>query len=288
LLQASGDTILCSGASVQLNAASGNNVTYSWSPASGLNNPAVNNPVASPTSPTVYVGDPLTLTASGGDIYQWGPAETVVSPTAASTQVKPVSNTNYQVIIVNSLCKLSDTLYSSIVVTNKLTTTVTKSNDLDCVLASTTLQATGGNQYSWSPNTNINQTNIPNPVVSPLETTTYYVVIKKNGCEVKDSITVVVTPANADNAYKMASAFTPNGDGLNDCFGVKYWGGIKTFLFEVYNRWGNRLFYTTDPSKCWDGTYKGQYQPTGTYVYQIKAETICGNIYKKGTVVIIR
>lgn len=324
VVQAYGDTTLCIGASVQLTAASGNNVTYSWSPSTGLNNPAVNNPVASPTSPTVYTvqavdgnkcaaqasvtvnvipqpnfsispvekqictGDPLTLTATGGDTYQWGPAETVVTPTAASTQVKPLSNTTYQVIITNNACKVVDTLYSSIVVTNKFTTSITKSNDLDCVQSSATLQATGGNQYSWSPATNINQTNIPNPVVSPLETTTYYVVIKKNGCEVTDSITVVVTPANADNAYKMPNAFTPNGDGVNDCFGVKYWGGIKTFVFEVYNRWGNRVFYTNDPSKCWDGTYKGQYQPGGTYVYQIKAETICGSIYKKGTVVIIR
>jgi len=324
VVQASGDTTLCIGASSQVIASSQANVIYSWSPVAGLSDPAISNPVASPSATTIYtvqvtdvnkcngsasviinvipqpvfgitplgkticIGDELTLTASGGDAYQWSPVETVQNPSAASTVVKPLRNTTYQVIITSNTCKINDTAFSSIIVNDKLATTISKSNDVDCVQGSANLVATGGNQYAWTPADNMNQSNIANPVVTPLTTTTYYVTVTKNGCKATDSITVVLSVANADYAYKMPSAFTPNGDGLNDCFGLKYWGGIKSLSFEVYNRWGNRLFYTTDPSKCWDGRFKGQVQPGGTYVYQIRASTICGEIYKKGTIVLIR
>jgi gliding motility-associated-like protein len=155
-------------------------------------------------------------------------------------------------------------------------------------MGSTHLQASGGFEYTWTPAATLDNPNISNPVASPLQPTVYYVTVKKNGCTAQDSITVNVSTANAQYAYKMPSAFTPNGDNLNDCFGLKYWGGIISLEFEIYNRWGNRVFYTTDQSKCWDGTFKGVLQQTGTFVYQIKAVTICGNIYRKGTVVLIR
>lgn len=324
VVQTSPDTTLCSGASVQLSALAGGNVSYSWSPQNGISNPFVNNPVVSPTTPTIYtvtvtdankcsaqssvrvnvipqpvfaitpaikeicVGDVVTLTASGGDIYQWSPAETIVSPSAATTQAKPLTNTTYNVVITNNTCKITQTLSAVIRVNDKLTMTLSKSNDVDCVQGSANLQVSGGLQYVWTPNTNISYPNTASPVVSPLQTTTYYVTGTKYGCKATDSITVYVSTANADNAYKMPSAFTPNGDNINDCFGLKYWGGVQKLVFEVFNRWGNRIFYTTDPSRCWDGTYKGQAQMGGTYVYQISAVTICGNIYKRGTVVLIR
>ncbi len=324
VVQAFGDTTLCAGAGSQLTAVSGNNVSYSWLPVAGLDNSLANNPVASPAATTTYtvqvtdvnkcttnasvtvavipkpvfavdptskqicVGDQLTLNASGGDTYQWYPPETVVSPTSASTQVNPLGNTTYNVIITNNTCKITDTVSSTITVNDKLATSVTKSNDVDCVIGSATLQATGGDQYTWTPAATLDHPAMASPIAIPLETTTYYVIIKKNGCTATDSVTVNVIVRNADNGYKMPSAFTPNGDNVNDCFGLKYWGGIKTLEFAVYNRWGNRVFYTNDPSKCWDGTFNGTPQPTGTFVYQIKAATICGNIYRKGTVVLIR
>ncbi|HWB26411.1 MAG TPA: LamG-like jellyroll fold domain-containing protein [Chitinophagaceae bacterium] len=323
-VQAFGDTTLCVGASSEIRAAAQGSVSYNWSPVTGLSNPSVFNPVASPSSSTIYtvsvtdnnncmadasvtvtvnpqpvfsvnptskqicIGDQVTLTAAGGDLYHWYPASTVTSPASPSALVTPLVNTTYNVIITNSVCKITDTVSSIITVQQKPTVTISKSNDLDCVLGSATLKATGGNHYTWTPPTGLDHPNIATPVASPVQTITYYVFVENNGCSVKDSITLNVLVANAENGYKMPSAFTPNSDGNNDCFGLKYWGGVKTLEFEVYNRWGNRIFYTSDPSKCWDGTFKGLPQMPGTYVYQIKATTICGNVYRKGTVVLIR
>jgi gliding motility-associated-like protein len=86
----------------------------------------------------------------------------------------------------------------------------------------------------------------------------------------------------------MPSAFTPNGDGINDCFGVKKWGNTSQLQLDIYNRFGVRIFSGNDSNPCWNGTYKGITQAPGTYVYQVVATTNCGEVYRKGTVVLIR
>jgi len=128
-----------------------------------------------------------------------------------------------------------------------------------------------------------------NPVATPTQTTMYYVQISNtNGCTAQDSIEVKVIVGEAENGYMLPTAFTPNNDGYNDCFGIKKWGYVTDLDFSVYNRWGNIIFHTNNSSNCWDGTYNGVQQPTGAYVYQIRAKTICGNVYRKGTIVLIR
>jgi gliding motility-associated-like protein len=99
---------------------------------------------------------------------------------------------------------------------------------------------------------------------------------------------VVVAFNPVTGGYNMPNAFTPNNDGRNDCFGLKYWGGVIGLEFNIYNRWGEVIFRSNNTSACWDGSYKGISQPSGTYVYQIKARTACGEVYRKGTVVLVR
>jgi gliding motility-associated-like protein len=84
------------------------------------------------------------------------------------------------------------------------------------------------------------------------------------------------------------NAFTPNGDGRNDCFGVKSWGGATIDEFSVFNRWGERVFTTNNATACWDGRFRGQQMPGGTYVYVVKAKTFCGPIKRTGTLILVR
>ena len=86
----------------------------------------------------------------------------------------------------------------------------------------------------------------------------------------------------------MPTAFTPNGDGINDCYGIKYWGAIRDLDFSIYNRWGELIFHTTSPSICWDGTHKGVKQDAAVFVYVVRAVTICGEAYRKGTFALIK
>ena len=167
--------------------------------------------------------------------------------------------------------------------------TIAKSNDVDCILGTAQLTALGAGKYLWSPASSLNNTNISNPVASPAATTVYKLQATSNkGCVSEDSIEVKVITGDIQNGYLVASAFTPNGDGLNDCFGVKTWGNISNLEFAVYDRLGFRVFYTQNPSKCWDGTNAGVQLGPATFVYQISANTICGRVFRKGTVVLIR
>jgi gliding motility-associated-like protein len=163
---------------------------------------------------------------------------------------------------------------------------LSKSNDVNCTLGISRLTATGGAKYLWSPAESLNNATIPNPVASPAVTTMYHVkVTSEEGCTGEDSILVNVSPMND---VVMPSAFTPNNDGLNDCFGVRHLGYITNLKFSIYSRWGDRIFYTTNPSQCWDGTYKGKDLPSGVFVYQFSATTLCGDVFKTGTVTLIR
>jgi gliding motility-associated-like protein len=59
--------------------------------------------------------------------------------------------------------------------------------------------------------------------------------------------------------------------------------------FSIFNRWGQQIFYTNELNKGWDGTFKGEPQPAGTYVFQAEGIDYLGNrVYKKGTAVLIR
>ena len=90
--------------------------------------------------------------------------------------------------------------------------------------------------------------------------------------------------------FYVPSGFTPNNDGLNDCFSVKYWGPAVAFDMSIYNRWGQLIYYSKNINSCWDGTLNGIPQPVGTYVYRISVLSKCSNglIYKKGTLVLRR
>jgi gliding motility-associated-like protein len=156
----------------------------------------------------------------------------------------------------------------------------------DCANNNTRLLATGADAYVWTPATGLSNVTIANPVASPT-LSVYYVVEGSTaiGCSAKDSVLVdmrIVT-------YPMANAFSPNGDGNNDCFGIRGWGlTMEAFEFTIFNRWGGKVFQSNQPGACWDGRVKGEPQPSGTFVYYIRAVTPCGVIERKGTVVLVR
>lgn len=167
--------------------------------------------------------------------------------------------------------------------------TISKSNDIDCVLSSSVLKVTGGVKYLWSPAEGLSNATQSSPVVNINNTTTFRVAITSGkGCVVEDSIQVKVLRGSIENVYFIANSFTPNGDGVNDCFGVKNWGGIKEFSLSIYTRWGESIFHTNDTNACWDGKFKNLPQDSGAYAYYIKAKTFCGDIVRKGTVVLIK
>lgn len=92
-------------------------------------------------------------------------------------------------------------------------------------------------------------------------------VTDQNGCSGTDSIKIY---ANCNDLH-FSSAFTPNGDGLNDTFGaLGDFTGLHDFELTIYGRWGQIVFHTKDPAKKWDGIYKGKMQQTQTFTYMAR------------------
>jgi len=112
-------------------------------------------------------------------------------------------------------------------------------------------------------------------------------VVSDSGCVTiaSDTLDLIECPPVEPS---MPTAFTPNGDGHNNTFYV-HGGPFIQFNFKIYNEWGNIVFFTRDELEGWDGTYKGQPQPPGTYVWVIDAEkTIDTPIHLSGSVNLIR
>jgi gliding motility-associated-like protein len=167
-------------------------------------------------------------------------------------------------------------------------TSISKTNDIDCLTPSANLHVAGGGvSYSWEPADGLSNPAIADPVASPAVTTTYHVTMTNDsGCIDTASVIVHVTPRGS---YLLPSAFTPNGDGHNDCFGIQRAARtVDNLEFSVFNRMGQMIFRTTNPGECWDGTFKGEPQPTGAYVYFIKGKGTCGVVDQKGTVMLVR
>lgn len=101
----------------------------------------------------------------------------------------------------------------------------------------------------------------------------------------KSSVTVEVV--DAIKIY-VPTAFSPNGDGLNDYFSLKAYGIADFDLFDVYDRWGNKVFSTKDPSRGWDGTFRERKVPAGSYIWMLKAVDILGNsVQQQGAVIVV-
>lgn len=163
-----------------------------------------------------------------------------------------------------------------------------KSNDIDCLTGTSQLTAIGARSYAWTPATGLDHPNKSNPIASIDTTTTFFVTGRDNaGCSATDTVTVFVT-AKGKATFALPNAFTPNGDGHNDCFGIQHWGNVTVEEFSIFTRWGEKLFTTTDPHRCWDGSYKGKTMDAGTYVYVIRARSFCGPVKKSGVVLLIR
>ncbi|MBL7931660.1 MAG: gliding motility-associated C-terminal domain-containing protein, partial [Bacteroidia bacterium] len=111
------------------------------------------------------------------------------------------------------------------------------------------------------------------------------VVADGNGC--KDSIIKTVEVA-IDFAFYAPNAFTPNEDDKNEIF-IPVIRGVKFYEIMIFNRWGERIFRSTDLTKGWDGTFKGESCQQGSYVWKVNLTTTGGEEkFYSGSVLLYR
>jgi gliding motility-associated-like protein len=151
---------------------------------------------------------------------------------------------------------------------------------------STVLNGSGGVDFEWTPDYNIENSNTQNPTVTPLVNTTYSVsVTNANGCADTASIRIFVDDPN----ILIPNAFSPDGDDINDMLRAIYIGMEQIDYFRIFNRWGEKVFETTDMTIGWDGKLNGIMQPMGTYIYQVSGRSIPGKIItQNGNITLLR
>jgi gliding motility-associated-like protein len=145
--------------------------------------------------------------------------------------------------------------------------------------------------YSWSPRTNVFDPFDAEPILRPDTTTTYTITFNEPNCQVTDEITVIVVDPDQVGCETLAlpKAFTPNGDGINDVYGLSNPFVIDELIsFRIYDRGGGLMFETSDPMATWDGNYNGQELNPGAYLYTINYMCDGEEKQQQGTVVILR
>ncbi len=145
--------------------------------------------------------------------------------------------------------------------------------------------------FEWFPNTGLDKDDVKDVVASPTTTTTYTITAISKECISKDDVTIyVIDPEKEDcNKILLPSAFTPNGDQVNDIFKISNVFIIEELKsLEILDRWGEVLFKTTNKNEGWDGNYKDKNAEPALYVYRVEY-TCKGESYNKlGNLVLLK
>lgn len=171
----------------------------------------------------------------------------------------------------------------SIVVSSDTTIESGETADLSIIITSNE----PGTTIEWFPADDLSCFDCANPEASPTETTDYIVTVtNEDGCVLSDTVTVYVENICGD--VFVPTIFSPNGDGKNDDLCV-LGPCIETMQFEVFNRWGERVFYSESQQDCWNGTFKGELLNTGVFVYKLTGTLIDGKVFNDaGNVSIVK
>jgi len=248
------DVTICEGNIVQLNAIGGSN--YVWSPAIGLNNPNIANPIATPTATTTYTvtgvstngcpaidtvtifvtprpeviacedkticrGESVQLIATTHAQYSWSPTNTLLNPTSGTPTAFPTETTTYTVTVTDEN-GCTDTDEVVVFVNDPIRVNLGPDITL-CGAGTAPLDAGEGIAYQWSPIIGLSNPNIRNPIATVSNTTTYSVqVTNANACVETDDITININNGPIADAGPSVT-LCPGGSGqLTASGGVAY------------------------------------------------------------------
>ncbi len=241
-------------------------------------------PVLGPDrSVSICFGDSANLSAfypAAGNAVSWtyngSPAPDPVAATIAGS---------YQVVVLNS-SGCSDTAVINLNIQSPVVAHAGNDANVEYNIPYQ-LTGSGGGEYEWSPAAFLNDPFIVNPFATITANTSFILMVKdKIGCIAFDTVNLRVL--NGPTFY-VPTAFTPNGDGLNDIFRPSAVGISSLDYFRVYNRYGKLVYETSEIGKGWDGVYKGMKQNTGNFVWWVRGTDRKGQVkLLRGNVMLIR
>jgi gliding motility-associated-like protein len=228
-------------------------------------------------------GNKVSLWANGGVSYSWSPVYGLNDANSATPVANPQTSTSYTVLITD-VHNCVDTEYVEVMVYPEANLTIPDSVTVYPGQPHHLQPEGNASYYSWYPPSGLSNTNIADPIMNPEVRTRYFVTATTEyGCIIKDSIDVLVLPTEMD----MPNAYFPNGE--SNGFRPAKNGIANLKSFEIFNRWGLKVYSSSNIDAGWDGTFNGVEQPAGVYMYQIDATTYEGKPFiKRGNVTLIR
>ncbi|GJM35796.1 MAG: hypothetical protein DHS20C18_47970 [Saprospiraceae bacterium] len=149
------------------------------------------------------------------------------------------------------------------------------------------LTNTCASTFTWTTDgtlSDLSSTTTPDPTITPSQAGPFIYHLQMENpvspCSAHDSIRInVVDPDELEcDELFLPKAFTPNGDGLNDTYGISNPFAVQELIsFEIFDRWGGRMFAAENtPFAQWDGTFRGERVNSGVMIYKIIY--ICDNV----------
>ncbi len=239
---------------------------------------------------------PFNLQLSGGataQTIQWSPAASIIGPTNLATATASIATSQYIYVEVLTAqnCLLQDSIFVSVSPLNPLAVVASADPTIILPNASSQLSAVpvGNYTYNWTPTLGLSNPSILNPQATIEQTTIYTLTVSDGLCSGSDTVLIKVFDSicGAPFVY-IPNAFSPNKDGQNDKLYVRG-PFIESFVFRVYDRWGELVWETTTLTEGWDGTFRGKLLDPDVYDYYLQATCVGGleNLIK-GNVTLIR
>ncbi len=155
-----------------------------------------------------------------------------------------------------------------------------------------TTTETCADNFQWTPTTGVSDDMTANPQITPTQTTTYEIKFLYQGCTAEDTILItVIDPDTLDcNQVFIPNAFTPGGSpGRNDLFSISNPYSVDEFIsFEVFDRWGGRVFNAATVFDAWDGQFQGQPVNPGVFLYRLRYRCNGVERVKAGNLTLLR
>lgn len=319
------DQLSCNNDAVQIGSPPKMGFVYNWTPATGLSDPSVSNPLATPDRTTSYVvtsrslgggcrtTDTVVVTASsvsnkmslaGKDIFCAGYGDSAVLQVDPSDSIQwyrdnvPINGAfgnklqvtqsgSYHAVVLSAEGCIINT-EKQVIFIDRPRPGITYPEEYAIINLPYQLNARPfGATVTWSPGTNLDNPAKATPLFKGTSEQLYTIEITtKTGCITVD--TQMVKLIKGAEIF-VPTAFTPNNDGLNDVLRPTLMGMKELQYFRVFNRWGQLVFETKTRRFGWDGRLNGSLQASGVVVWVAQALGVDGKVYvKRGTSVLIR
>ncbi len=248
-------------------------------------------PITMSNDTSICAGDTISLKVLSVNAINktWSPAYNISSTTVDEVRIWPRYSTTYRIFMPYlSGCTVDTAIKVTVA---KVKSDAGPDRTLDdgaTTLVGGPFTSVGTNYtYKWTPDRYISSTGIANPTVYPPFDYTYYLTVtdENSGCKATDTVVVNV----GCNGANLPNAFIPEGNKFQNRFGLANSQIVKVLEFSVFDRWGRKVFTTTDATKEWDGKVNDQVAPMGVYVWIVDGFCSSGKrIQAQGNVTLIR